>query len=461
MRNLTIHSIAKACGGEIYDFGHDIKTQEAKSVVIDSRLAEEGSIFIATKGERVDGHSFIDQVFDKGALAVICEVLPENCKGVCIKVNDSFQALKDIALFYRNQLDLKIVGVTGSVGKTTTKEMIAKVLSEKYSVLFTQGNFNNEIGVPLTLLRIRDEHEAAVVEMGINSFGEMTRLTTMVKPDICVITNIGVCHLEKLIDRDGVLRAKTEIFSGLSKEGFAVLCGDDDKLITVKEVNGKKPVFFSYEDTNADYYADNILDKGLLGSSFMINGSAINSFEADIRMPGKHMISNALAATAVGKLLDMKEEEIQSGLSKCRAMGGRNEISELDGMMVIDDCYNANPTSTKAGIDLLMKSEGKKVAILGDMLELGEFTDSLHAEVGKYAIEKGVDSLVCIGPISKNMYEGAKAAGGNSVFWYETVEEACNSIKSYAVSDSCVLIKASHGMHLEKVLEKFKEEFGK
>ena len=243
MKALTIENICRACGGEL--IGNAADDREASCVVIDSRKMEPGGVFIATKGGNVDGHSFIPQVFENGALAVVCEEAPADAAGPCIVVRDSFKALTAIAAFYRKQLSCRFIGITGSVGKTSTKEMTAAVLGQKYKVLSTEGNYNNEIGVPLTILRIRDDDECAVVEMGINHFGEMSRLTALVKPDIALITTIGECHLEALHDRDGVLKAKTEIFEGMSDDGIAVLNGEDDKLRTVSR---KGTVFYSLDD---------------------------------------------------------------------------------------------------------------------------------------------------------------------------------------------------------------------
>ena len=239
MKGLTLSNLEKACGGTQY-YAKKKTQEEAACVVIDSRRIEAGGVFIATKGERVDGHSFIPQVFEKGAMAVVCEQLPEQPYGPCILVKDSFRALTAIASFYRQQLDCTIVGITGSVGKTSTKELIASVLRSGYETCSTEGNFNNEIGVPLTILRIREQHKYAVVEMGINHFGEMTRLSAIVKPDIAVLTNIGDCHLEALGDRPGVLRAKTEIFASMNAQGTVVINGMDDQLCTIGEVTGMR-----------------------------------------------------------------------------------------------------------------------------------------------------------------------------------------------------------------------------
>ena len=271
LEQMTLENIAKACGGT-YVGDDALRSSEITGAVIDSRQVEPGYLYIPIRGERVDGHRFISDVFAKGALAVLSEETLENPAGPYIQVASSEQALKDIAEFYRSTLGIKIVGITGSVGKTSTKEMISAVLSQKYNVLKTEGNFNNEIGLPLTILRIRREHEVAVVEMGISEFGEMHRIAKVAKPDICVMTNIGQCHLENLIDRDGVLRAKSEIFDFLKPDGHIVLNGNDDKLITVQEVKGVKPVFYYVEDSTAqkadlqyEVTADAIENKGLRG----------------------------------------------------------------------------------------------------------------------------------------------------------------------------------------------------
>ena len=243
MKNMTLENIAKACNG-IYVGDEDLKSKEITGVEKDSRLIEDGYLYLPFVGARVDGHDFIPQVFDKGALCTLSEKDLNNPKGPYIKVESVATALKDIAEFYRKQLSCKIIGITGSVGKTSTKEIIASVLEEKFKVLKTEGNYNNEIGEPLTILKIRDEHEVAVIEMGISDFEEMHRLAKVSRPDVCVITNIGTCHLENLGDRDGVFKAKTEMFDYASKDCFIVLNGDDDKLSNVKEVNGHAPAFF-------------------------------------------------------------------------------------------------------------------------------------------------------------------------------------------------------------------------
>ncbi|MBE5894800.1 MAG: UDP-N-acetylmuramoyl-tripeptide--D-alanyl-D-alanine ligase [Lachnospiraceae bacterium] len=459
MKNMTLETLATVCGGTLY-YGEEKAKREVEGVVLDSRLVEKDYLFLATKGERVDGHRFIPDVFEKGALAVVCEVLPEEPLGPCILVRDSFRALTDMAAFYRSNLNVKIVGITGSVGKTSTKEFIAGVLSQRFSVLKTSGNFNNEVGVPLTLLRIREEHEIAVVEMGINHFGEMQRLSRLVKPDVAVMTNIGMCHLENLEDRDGVLRAKSEIFEHMNPEGIVVVNGDDDKLCSIAKVHGKKPIRFGLKETDGlDYFTDDIENKGLLGSRFVICDKAGNRKEAEVPLPGVHMIYNALAATAVGKHFGMQEDEIVKGLKECRAVSGRSNIIVLPGATVIDDCYNANPTSMKAAIDLLTTAMTAKVAILGDMFELGEEENSLHREIGVYAAEKKIDLLLCVGALSRNMYEGAKEAS-EGVYYFATRDECMEALEELVPGGSSILVKASHGMAFDAIVKKLEDIFG-
>ena len=458
MKGMSIQAIAKACNGVIYSGNGSVMEasdscllQEVKGVELDSRKLQEGYLFIATKGERVDGHSFIGQAFEKGCYAVVCEKMPENAAGPCIVVEDSFKALQDIATYYREQLSVKVVGITGSVGKTSTKEVIASVLAQKYAVLKTEGNFNNEIGLPLTVLKIREEHEVAVLEMGINHFGEMSRLSRIAKPDVCVITNIGQCHLEFLIDRDGILRAKSEIFESMNPEGVVCLNGDDDKLITVKNVHGKRPVFFGKSDS-CDIQAVNVENLGLRGSKADVrvgeNGGmeeAAEPFAIRLHVPGEHMVSNALAAIAVGRALGLSKEEMVKGIATTGSVGGRSNIISDEKLTIIDDCYNANPVSMKAAIELLESATTKRVALLGDMFELGEKERELHRGVGEFLASKNIEKVICVGELAKEIFKGAKA-GSAECFWYADKKELTDNISQLIEKDDTVLIKASHGM---------------
>lgn len=429
--------------------------QEIAGAVIDSRLVQKDYLFFATVGERVDGHDFIAKAFDAGALVAVCERIPENVEGLFLLVKDSFTALKEIARFYRKQLDVKVVGITGSVGKTSTKEFIASVLAQKYDVLKTEGNFNNEVGLPLTILKIREEHEIAVLEMGISDFGEMSRLTAIAQPDICVITNIGQCHLENLGDRDGVLKAKSEIFEGLKEGGKVCLYGDDDKLRTIKDVRGNAPLFFGNDEGFA-VYAKDIIDKGLHGSTCTIYMGE-EYMEAQIPLPGSHMVTNALAATTVGMICGLRKDEIIRGIADVKAVSGRSNLIHTDSYTVIDDCYNANPVSVKAALKLLATATERKVAILGDMFELGQDKNRLHYEVGETAVKEGIDVIVCIGELSRNTLQGATDTTQtlnteNQVFYYESKAAFLEVRDTILMKGDAVLIKASHGMHFEELV---------
>lgn len=451
MKNLTLENIAKAVNG-VYHGPDAALTKEVQSITTDSRTVEAGSLFVPIVGERVDAHKFIPDVMAKGALATLSERELEDADYPYIQVESSLTAVKAIAEFYLQQLNIPVVGITGSVGKTSTKEAIASVLKQKYRTLKTQGNFNNELGLPLTIFRLREDDEIAVLEMGISDFGEMTRLTKIAKPDTCVITNIGTCHLENLGDRDGVLRAKTEIFQSMNQNGHIVLNGEDDKLATIKEYNGIKPVFFGLDD-HCDVYADEIEDKGLKGSTCRIHLGE-QTFSVLVPMPGIHMVLNALAAAAVGRIYGLTTDEIKKGIESIEAIKGRFRMIETENLLIVDDCYNANPMSMKASLDVLHHGNGRRIAILGDMGELGENEAALHREVGVHAAQCGIDGCVCVGDLCKEMAQAAKETNPDfNVIHVDTREELLNHLSSYVQKGDTVLVKASHFMKFEEVVE--------
>lgn len=451
MKNMTLENIAKACGGTYHGMEAD-RIKEICDITTDSRQAKAGSLFVAIKGERVDAHRFIPAVFEQGALCVLCEDAPAQPKGAYIQVESTLQAVKDIAEFYRQQLDIKVVGITGSVGKTSTKEIIASVLSEKFQVLKTLGNFNNELGLPLTIFRLREGDEVAVLEMGINHFGEMHRLSKVARPDVCVITNIGQCHLEFLGDRDGVLRAKSEIFDFVAPDGNIILNGDDDKLATLREIKGIKPIFFGNESGRA-IYATDIRSAGIKGVWCNIHVGE-ECFEVMVPIPGYHMVLNALAATAVGRSFGMTNEEIKRGIEKLESLSGRFHIIEANGITVVDDCYNANPVSMKASLKVLNDAETRKTAILGDMGELGEEEQQLHEEVGAYLGTLDIQTAVCIGPLAAHLAEAAKKVKPQmQIFTAGSVEEAMEHLPEWICKGDTILVKASHFMHFEKIVD--------
>ena len=344
MRGLTIERICKACKGT-YHGPEELWKQEITSVSTDSRKIEEGCLYVPIVGTRVDGHSFISQVMEKKALVTFSERDLGETAYPWIRVDSSLQAVKDLAEEYLKILNIPVVGISGSVGKTSTKEMIAAVLSVKFRVLKTLGNFNNELGLPLTVFRLRDEDEIAVLEMGISDFGEMTRLARIARPKVEVITNIGWCHLENLKTRDGILKAKTEMFDWIQKDGTVILNGDDDKLSTVIDVQGIRPVFFGLQD-KFPVWADEIENLGLMGMRCRIHAEG-ETQTVHIPLPGNHMVYNALAGTAVGLSFGMTLPEICQGIESLKPLSGRFNILSLAGRTVVDDCYNANPVSMK------------------------------------------------------------------------------------------------------------------
>lgn len=454
MRRFGFEDVVNATGGTPVNSERVVR--KITNVTMDSRKVVQGSLFVAIKGERVDGHDFIKEVFSKGAAAVLCDHVPEGVIGPCVVVEDTVKGLQEVARWYRSTLNVKVVGITGSVGKTSTKEMVAAVLAEKFNVLKTIGNYNNEIGLPLTVLSIEEDTEIAVLEMGISDFGEMRVLSRIACPDICVITNIGQCHLEFLHDRDGILKAKSEIFEFMNPEGRIYLNGDDDKLVTVTEVKGIKPTFFGLKDTN-DVYPAFKESMGLGGTRMRISlrGSL---FDAEIHMLGDHMVSNAMAASAIASDLGMDKNQIAAGLYTAKTIDGRSNLIPKGTGYIIDDCYNASPASMMAALDTLNLATGRKVAILGDMFELGPDSDNMHAAVGRYAVSIGIDKLVCVGENCRHMYSAAlKEKGTTGIGYYTDLESLIKNLRIEIKEGDNVLVKSSHGMGFAKLVEALKE----
>lgn len=455
MRNMSLKTIAEVCGG-VYHGSDTLLSREVAGVVIDSRLVEKDFLFCAIRGQRVDGHSFIPDVMAKGALCALSEEDFPNADFTYIKVASCENALKALAAHYRSSLDIKVVGITGSVGKTSTKETIAAVLSKKYSVLKTAGNFNNEIGLPLTIFQIRDTHEVAVLEMGISHFGEMSRLAAMAKPDICVITNIGYCHLEFLGDRAGVMKAKTEMFDYMSENGSVIINGDDETLCNIKEVRGRKPLRFGMNEDN-DFYAADVVSKGMKGMSCSLCLKGAEPLPVSIPVPGCHMIYNVLAAAAVGSVLGVSREQLEEALSELKTVQGRGKLIETERFTIMDDCYNANPMSMRASLDILSYASGRKVAILGDMFELGADERKLHREVGAYAARTEIDLLLCVGELAAEIADGAREVASvepnpPGIFHFDTQEELLTELPALLKSGDTILVKASHGMNFQRII---------
>ena len=453
MKPITLKSVAQAVNGKISDEKYNDVVIE--NITTDTRKISEGDLFIPLKGENFDGHKFIEQAFEKGALCCLSAENTESEKAV-IYVSDTRKALRDLAEYYISLFDIPVVGITGSVGKTTTKDMIASVLMQKYNVLKTEGNFNNEIGLPLTVFKITEDTQVAVLEMGMNSFGEIHNLSKIAKPDIAVITNVGVSHIENLGSREGILKAKCEIFDFMKDNGTAVLNIDNDMLQTLEGKTKFNTLWYGVENKK-DIYADNIVKNGVESISCDIHMKN-ESFSVYIPVPGEHMVLNAMAAALVGNKLGLTVAEIKRGIEEFVPTKMRMAVIKTEkGTTIINDVYNANPVSMKAGIDVLSGGEGEKICILGDMFELGQFAKEMHYDTGVYAAEKKIDKIICIGEISKSMYEGALSLGGNA-FYFETQDEFIEKgIEELVSEGATVLVKASRGMHFEKTAEKIQE----
>ena len=451
MKNLSLKNIAEACHGTYYG-DSSLLCEEVKNVVIDSRKVEDGFLFVAIDGANVNAHKFIPDVVKKGALCVVSHEDLGETDFPYILVENTGQALLDIAKLYRDSVNPKVVGVTGSVGKTSTKEMIASVLAQKYKVHKTLGNFNNEWGLPITLFAMPEDTEVAILEMGINHFGEMRRLSSVSCPDICVITNIGIAHLEFLKTREGILQEKTEMIKDMKDGGSILLNGDDDLLSTVGITKGVMPQFFGVGENNS-FYADNIKVLGLRGTACTIHLPSGESFDCIVPLPGSHMVLNALAGTAAGYSLNLTPAEIKAGIEGLPMMPGRNNIISTDKLVILDDCYNANPVSMKAAMNVLNLGLGRKVAILGDMGELGDNKYEMHYDTGKYAAEHDIDVVCAIGTISKEIAEAAKTNTNCEVHWFEKTEDFLAVVSDIIKTGDNVLVKASHAMHFEKIVD--------
>ena len=443
----TVNDIAEITGGMVYG-----ENAVVTGITKDSRAVNKGDLFVAISGERFDAHNFVAQTAEAGAAAALVErKLDADIPQIVVK--STRKALGDLARAHCAKFDIPKAAVTGSVGKTTTRDLIASVLAAHYGsehVLKTQGNFNNDIGLPFTVLGLEEKHKAAVIEMGMNHFGEISYLTNIVHPDIAVITNAGTAHIENLGSREGILKAKCEIFEGLKPNGLKVLNLDNDMLAIVKEEN---TCFYSIHNDKADIYASDIRSKGLKGTEFTIN-TPKGSFEAKTLLPGEHIVSNALAAAAVGYGLGISFDDIAAGIRDFVPTSGRMDIIDTQKYTVINGAYNANPDSMRASIEVLKQADTFKCAILGDMFELGDYAEDMHKKVGEEA--SGLDMVIAIGKLSRSIYE---AAGKNAVY-FEDLDSfvAAFDEKELIPAGASVLVKASHSMHFEKIVEKLEEK---
>ena len=450
MQPMTVTEIAAVVSGVWWNPCEQVPAISAVST--DSRNITPGCLFLPWVGEQFDGHNFIDAALDAGAAGCLCAKLPQDIRPdkFYIKVADTRLALRDMASAYRDKFDIPFVQITGSVGKTTTKEMIAAVLGAKLNVLKTPENFNNDIGTPLTLFGLSPEHQAAVIETGMNHFGEIEYLGAMVRPDIAVISNIGDAHIEYLGSRGGILKAKGEIFEHLMDDGIAILNGDDALLDTVTL---PQRIIRCGQSEHCQVRISDILDHGVNSITSTVT-SEKDVYHLNIPASGEHMAYAASIAVAVGEALGLSKEEIIRGVAAYAPIGSRMHILRLsDGRVLLDDCYNANPQSVSAALEVLARTEcERRVAVLGDMGELGDLTEQAHFNAGALAAMLGIDFVVAIGSKAVKIADGA-AMGGAEVLHFATREEAMPTLREQLQPHTTMLIKASHAMHFEEIVK--------
>lgn len=450
MQYLTTDDILKATGGKLICGDGNLIFN---NITTDSRKTCEGMLFVPIAGERFDGHEFINAAFELGAEAAVTHKDTEPVLGkTLIKVNDTFTALGDIAKYYKNKYNVPTIAVTGSVGKTTTKDMLASVISQKYNTLKTQGNFNNEIGLPLTVFGLEKHHEAAVLEMGQSHFGEIHHLADIGRPDVAVITNIGMSHIENLGSQEGIFKAKTEITDFFGSDNVLIVNGDDKFLNTI--VNKPyKVVKYGIDNPECNLRAFDVCDKGIDGTDFSVVISG-KEYRVHIGVAGVHNVYNALAAICAGMEFDIEPEKIIHGIESFQLTKMRMAIEKHGGVTVINDCYNASPDSVRASLKVLSSAEGaRKIAVLGDILEMGDFAKDAHTALGTAVSESGADMLITVGENAKYIANGLFADNKPQTIHFEKTRIAAEYVHSIVKDGDVVLVKASRGMKFEMIVD--------
>lgn len=453
MLELNLQEIVKATKGALLK---EADVKEIKAVSTDTRKIEEGTMFIALKGENFNGNNYVLDAFNKGAkIAIVDEVkcdLNELKEDVAlIKVQNTGRALMDLAKFYREKLGLKVVGITGSAGKTSTKDLVAAVLSYKYKVFKTKGNFNNEIGLPLMILELDSTYDVAILEMGMRGLGQIKELAEIASPDLGIITNIGISHIEILKTRENILKAKMEIVTFFDKNNTLVVCGNDDFLGALPEAEYK--IVKTGVGENFKIGAKNIALEELSSKFTVYDGEKEEEFSLD--MPGEHNISNLMLGIAIAKELGVSFEEMKRGLKNIEATSMRLELIKKDGFSILNDCYNSSPVAVKSAIDVMKNIEGKRrIAVLGTMRELGHKSEEAHEEIGKYAKENGIEKVLCFGDFSENIKEGY----GEGCTVYENKEELIKDLLNIICDGDIILVKASRSLKFEEITKALLEK---
>ncbi len=460
---MTVEEILKACDGYLHSGNRRAKISRIST---DTRAIKPGEIFLALRGEKYDGHSFIADAFKKKAAGVIVSSLPGvlSRESVVIRVEDTLSALQRIASHVRDKFAPTIIAITGSNGKTTTKEMLAAILSQQFVTLKSQASFNNEVGVPLSLLQIASEHQVCVLEIGMSAKGELRDLARIAKPDIGIVTNVGPAHLANFKSTDEIAQAKAELLDEVS--GTCILNADDAYFRLLKERCRTKLTTFGIRE-DADFHADSIRELSSEGIVFRVN----REFEIKLPVRGRHNVYNALASIAAASCLDIDAGALFRALEEFCLPAQRTEIKGYGSMTVINDTYNANPVSMKAAIELLTSpfgkessrvagAEGRKILVIGDMLELGEEAVESHEEIGRLVAQSDIDVLLATGALSKSTAEAAVQEGMKKVFFCKSKEELIKKLLSELRPCDTILVKGSRAMQMEKVVERINCELG-
>lgn len=456
-KQVIIKDIIEKCNGKLIQGNENLPFE---NLCKDTRILNQGEIYLGIQGEKFNGSTLYEQALEKGAIGCILqnveisqEVLKKYPNATIVLVENTVKALQEMAEYKRNINNVKVVAITGSVGKTSTKDMIASVLSQEYKVLKTQGNYNNEIGMPLTILGLKNE-EIMVLEMGMNSFGEISLLTKIAKPDVAVITNIGTAHIGLLGSRENILKAKMEILEGLKKEGTVVINNDNDLLNAWNKKENKNYKIITYGTQEKSFVMGKNIQYNQNGSSCDVTLDD-NTYKVNIPIGGEHFVSNALCAISVSKIFNIPMERAIKGIEQFELTKKRMEIkTSKNGAMVINDCYNANYDSMKAALDYLGSLKDKrKVAVLGDMLELGKYSQKLHRDVGKVVALNNIDLLICVGEEAKHIANEAKENGTKNIFVCNSNEEAIDILKQTMQKEDAILLKASNGLNFTQICD--------
>ena len=454
MEALTLRQLLEAVGGTLLGDFNDLDAT-VSDVCTDSRAVTPGCLFLPLEGERFDGHSFINSALESGAAGCITARDRESYQPgkFYVKVRSTHRALRDLARYYKSLFPIPYVAVTGSVGKTTTKDMVAAVLGIRYKVLKTEGNFNNDIGLPLTLLRLNHSHQICILEMGMDHAGEIDYLSELVEPDVALISNVGDAHIENLGSREAIFAAKCEIFGHLKKDGLAVLNGDDAMLSTLRGKLSQKTVFVGSGE-GLDYTAYNVDSDGATHLSCEVK-TPLTRFQANIPALGGHMIYPTLMAAAVAEHFGMGADEITQGIRAFLPTKMRMNVIRCQGdIVILNDAYNANPQSMRAAAAVLSDAKGRhRVAVVGDMKELGPNSELFHRAVGGYFAEAGVERLIAVGDLARFMAEGAREKGLDQAVYFETLEDAKSALLRELRSGATILVKASRSMAFEKIVD--------